>query len=190
MSLTLVISPMFSGKTSFLLSKIVGLSKLGFKTVYVNHSIDNRNKDSDISCHNKLIENGLTNCSFDILKSSDLREISSMDKDYYFIDEFQFFNQNAVPIVLNLVSRGKHVFIAALKGDYKNEEFGYTLKLVPHADNIHVLKSLCVECAKEGKCIDAPFTKYTKITKESDRNQVEVGSDELYIPVCRNHHEY
>lgn len=189
MSLTLVISPMFSGKTSFLISKILALTRLGFKTLYINHTFDVRNKNSTISCHNKITEAGLIYCNFDNIKSSDLSELAKMDKDYFFIDEFQFFNENAVSIVLNLVSKGKHVFVAALKGDYKNEEFGYTFKLIPHADNIHVLKSLCVECAKEGKCVDAPFTKFTA-KKNELHEQVEVGGYELYVPVCRQHHEY
>ncbi len=186
MSLTVVISPMFSGKTTFLLNKIVGLTKLGFNTIYINHSIDTRNTEASISCHNKILESGLVSCSFDVLKCSSLDDIRKINKDYIFIDEFQFFQQeNVVNIIIDLVKCGKHVFIAGLKGDYKNQEFGSTLKLIPHADNVIVLKSLCVICAKEGKCVEAPFTKYIN----NDRhNQITVGADELYIPVCREHH--
>jgi len=188
MSLTVVISPMFSGKTTFLLNKIVGLTKLGFNTVYINHSIDVRNTEASISCHNKLLESGLVSCSFDVLKRNSLDEINELKKDYIFIDEFQFFQQeNVVNIIIDLVKSGKHVFIAGLKGDYKNQEFGSTLKLIPHADNVIVLKSLCVICAKLGKCVEAPFTKYVNNT---EHNQITVGADELYIPVCRDHHEY
>jgi thymidine kinase len=187
MSLTLVISPMYSGKTTFLLNKIVAFTKLGFKTLYVNHSLDTRNNDSAISCHNKLLEAGVVSCNFDVIRASNLHSIVDKDKDYFFIDEFQFFDHTAVAIILNLIEKGKHVFVAGLKGDFENKEFGNTLKLIPHADNIHFLKSLCVECAREGKCVEAPFTKYYK---KEDHEQITVGSDELYIPVCRQHHKY
>jgi thymidine kinase len=187
MSLTVVISPMFSGKTTFLLNKIVGLTKLGFKTVYINHSIDTRNSESSISCHNKLLESGLVSCSFDVLKCDKLDDLKILDKDYFFIDEFQFFQQeNVIDIIINLVDLGKHIFVAGLKGDYKNQEFGRTLKLIPHADNVVVLKSLCVVCAKKGKCVDASFTKYVKNDKH---HQITVGADDLYIPVCREHYK-
>lgn len=187
MSLTVIISPMFSGKTTYLLNKIVGLSKLGFKTVYVNHSLDNRNIEAPISCHNKLLEAGVTSCTFDVLKRDKLDDLQTLDKDYFFIDEFQFFQQeNIIDIIINLVDLGKHIFVAGLKGDYKNQEFGSTLKLIPHADNVVVLKSLCVFCAKEGKCSDAPFTKYVV---EGAHNQITVGADELYIPSCRQHYK-
>lgn len=177
---------MFSGKTTFLLNKIVGLTKLGFKTLYVNHAIDNRNAEASISCHNKLLESGLVSCSFDVLKSESLDVLENVDKDYIFIDEFQFFQQeNVVEIINNLVKSGKHIFVAGLKGDYKNQEFGSTLKLISHADNVIVLKSLCVICAKSGKCVEAPFTKYVN---NGEHNQITVGADDLYIPVCREHY--
>jgi thymidine kinase len=186
MSLTVVISPMFAGKTTFLLNKIVGLTKLGFKTLYVNHAIDNRNEEASISCHNKLLESGLVSCSFDVIKCDSLDVLKNVDKDYIFIDEFQFFQkENVVELINNLVKSGKHIFVAGLKGDYKNQEFGSTLKLIPHADNVIVLKSLCVACAKDGRCIDAPFTKYVK---NNDHNQITVGADDLYVPVCREHY--
>ena len=191
MSLTLVISPMFSGKTTFLLSKIVAFTKLGFKTIFINHSFDTRNAESDISCHNKLLENGIVSSDFQIRKTDKLDFLVDVDSDYIFIDEFQFFNQNAVAIVLNLVEKGKHVFVAGLKGDYENKEFGNTLKLIPHADNIHFLKSLCVDCALDGKSVEASFTKFRgKTNNDLPKDQITIGSDDLYIPVCRQHHKY
>lgn len=187
MSLTVVISPMFSGKTTFLLNKIVGLTKLGFKTIYINHSLDTRNTESSISCHNKLLESGIVSCNFDVKKMNLLDELESIDKDYIFIDEFQFFQQvDVVDIIVRLVEKGKHIFVAGLKGDYKNQEFGSTLKLIPHADNVFVLKSLCIDCAKNGKCIEAPFTKYVN---KDHHDQITVGADDLYIPVCREHYQ-
>jgi thymidine kinase len=192
MSLTVVISPMFSGKTTFLINRIVGLTKLGFKTIFVNHTLDNRNTKGSISCHNKVLENGIESSTFDIIQINDLSILNMLnnpitdDKDYYFIDEFQFFQQDdAVSQVMNLVNNKKHVYVAGLKGDYRNNIFGHTLELIPHADHIIVLKSICVDCAKNGKCTEASFTKYNS---QGERDQIAVGADELYTPVCREHH--
>ena len=186
MSLTIILSPMFSGKTTYLVNKIVGLTKLGFKTLFINHSIDDRNEQGEISCHNKILEHGIKSSSFEMIKLDKLDSLSSMDKDYFFIDEFQFFqDEHVIAKIMTLVNNKKHVYIAGLKGDYKNNIFGHTLKLIPHADHIIVLKSFCVDCAKVGKCTEAPFTKYNY---QGTHDQIAVGADELYTPVCREHH--
>jgi thymidine kinase len=52
---------MFAGKTTYLLNKVQAMLSLGFSCLFVNHEFDNRNSDSSISCHNKIVEKGLIN---------------------------------------------------------------------------------------------------------------------------------
>ena len=37
----------------------------------------------------------------------------------------------------------KHVIVYGLDGDHEQNLFGDIVKLIPHADNVHKLKSLC-----------------------------------------------
>ena len=75
--------------------------------------------------------------------------------------------------------KNKIVYIFGLSGDYKREKFGQVLDLIPLADNITQLKSICNNC----KLVkDAPFT--LRITDK--KNQVSVGGKNEYIAVCRD----
>lgn len=194
MSLTLILAPMFAGKTTYLLNKVQAMLSLGFSCLFVNHEFDNRNSDSSISCHNKIVEKGLVNLSsqkkLHVLKTSDLNIVATFIKschiDFIFIDEFQFFSpSNTLPIIHNLIEKDYHLFVAGLKSDSNNNKFGYTIELVPFADHIIPLTATCVLCAKEdNKICDASFTKFMGDTY---KEQVLVGADENYIPVCRKH---
>ena len=85
MSLTLILAPMFAGKTSYLLNKMQAMLNLGFSCLFVNHEFDNRNENNSISCHNKIIEAGLDNIysqkKLVIIKTSDLDSVVSFVKD-------------------------------------------------------------------------------------------------------------
>lgn len=198
MSLTLILAPMFAGKTSYLLNKMQAMLNLGFSCLFVNHEFDNRNENNSISCHNKIIESGLDNLysqkKLVIIKTSDLDSVVSFVKDniidFIFIDEFQFFSpSNTLPIIHNLIKDGYHVFVAGLKGDSNNNKFGYTIELVPMADTIVPLTSCCVICAQEeNKIAEASFTKFIGDDGgDIEKEQILVGADEKYIPVCRKH---
>jgi len=185
---------MFAGKTSYLLNKVQAMLSLGYSCLFVNHSYDNRNEHSTISCHNKVYESGLDKLSsqsnLHIIKTGDLDIVVNFIKthsiDFIFIDEFQFFSPlNTLPIIYNLIENDYHVFVAGLKSDSNNNKFGFTIDLVPNADEIITLYSSCVICAKQDNRIsDAPFTKFMG---DTDKEQVLVGADEKYIPVCRKH---
>jgi len=185
MSLTVIISPMFSGKTSFLINKSYTLSKMNFRCLLINHSFDVR-EHSTMSCHNKLynlsiLENLVTN-----IKTDNLKDIEVMNYDYVFVDEFQFYKESDIKELLKWVKDyKKNVFVAGLKSDWKNEKFGHILDLITEADDVIVLKSLCSYCGNEGKHIDAPFTKRTT---SNDKGTILIGAQESYLPVCRKHY--
>ena len=64
--------------------------------------------------------------------------------------------------------------------NYKRNQFGDILKLIPEADYITKLTAKCYICNNP-----APFTK--RLNNEND-NQIIVGGNELYQPSCREHH--
>jgi len=181
MSLTVVISPMFSGKTTHIINEVSILSSLNFKSIVFNHSIDTRCQ-TVLSCHNKQ----LTLDGSNLKKTNNLSGENVDEYDYIFIDEFQFFTEpNTIQTILNWVDKGKNVTVAGLKGDFLNRPFGFMMEIIPHADNIIVKHSFCVLCAREGVKNQAPFSK--RITDSN--KQILVGEGNEYIPVCRKHYK-
>ena len=70
---------------------------------------------------------------------------------------------------------------AGLDGDIYRNKFGYLIDLIPMAEKVNKMPAICVECG-----IDASFTQRQPIIDNSLKNTiVNVGSQELYRPVCR-----
>jgi hypothetical protein len=84
--------------------------------------------------------------------------------------------------VLKAVERdGKHVVVGGLDGDCFRKPFGQILQLIPLADRVTKLSSLCKGC---GDGTIGLFTFRTTKSKEI----VEVGGSETYMPLCRKHY--
>jgi len=176
MSIHLVTGCMFSGKTSALIN-MAKMNKLLNKTVVIiNYEHDTRYSSSD-----KIMTHSGT--SFDCIPcAKDLLFMLSNEKciqsaDVICINEGQFFD-NLVDFCVNLCDLGKEVHVCGLDGDYLRRPFGEILNLIPLCDTYTKLYALCMSC-KNGT-----YASFTKKIKETD-NLIEVGSTELYIPVCR-----
>ncbi len=95
------------------------------------------------------------------------------------INEGQFF-----PDVANMIPKfvedfGMTVFVCGLDGDFRRRKIGDILNVIPYADKITKLTSVCKGC--DGSCVkDALFT--YRVSSETE--QVVIGSDN-YIPLCR-----
>ena len=70
--------------------------------------------------------------------------------------------------------------MCGLDGDSNRKRFGQMLDLIPICDKVTKLRSLCAICKNGNK---APFTLRTTTTSEE---QILIGSDDCYKPVCRN----
>jgi thymidine kinase len=99
------------------------------------------------------------------------------DYDVIGIDEGQFFNRLS-EFCEEMVKSGKIVVVAALNANFKGEGFSRVLELIPKAEKIKKLKSICHVCKKA-----AHFSK--RITEETELEVV--GGSDKYVPVCRSH---
>jgi thymidine kinase len=96
------------------------------------------------------------------------------------IDEGQFFS-DLKEKVTEWVDNKIHVIVAGLDGDFQRNPIGQILELIPYSDVIIKLNSLC------GICVDgteAPFTR----RKNSSKDKILVGGNDIYVPVCRKHY--
>lgn len=180
MSIHLITGCMFSGKTSEII-KVAKMNKLLNKNVL----IINYDKDTRYTDHNNLI---ITHegTSFDCVPcAKDLlfffkNKFVYKNADVVCINEGQFFDR-LVEFCSSACSEGKDVYVCGLDGDYLMRPFGEILNLIPMCDSYIKLHALCMTC-KNGT-----YASFTKKIKDSD-NLIEIGSTEMYIPVCRKCH--
>ena len=174
--LQLIMGPMFSGKTSKILSVYRQLLLCGVKTLVVNYAEDKRYSDSQLSTHDKT----MIPCIF-INKLSELNEQYSdklRQSDAVLINEGQFFPDICEWTEEMVDKEQKKIYICGLDGDFRRKKFGSWLDLIPLADDVVKLKSICPLC-KNGT---AGLFSY-RVNKEVTQ-QISIGSDS-YLPLCR-----
>lgn len=188
--LDIIIGTMFSGKTSYMLSKISIFSDLGFKILYININFDTRS-ESEFSTHNPFINHEEFKKNINVKKNLTmlkcevrLESIDFIDYDIILIDEAHFF-EDLVPFTQLLLKHKKYIIISSLSADFKGEKFGHITELIPICDEIHKLHTYCGICAKDKKCNPAIFSKKIII----DDSIISIGGIEKYIPVCRKHYD-
>jgi thymidine kinase len=169
--LHIVIGPMFSGKTKFIINKYHEIND--DTAIVINHDYDNRYDESKqfLVSHDKL----KIPCRF----MKNLREIYNNDDfvnvKYIFINEAQFFEDLIKMVTIFVYKYGMIVFVSGLDGDFKQKKIGNILDLIPHCDTVVKLKGVC-HCGKE-----SIFSKRLSNEKE----QISIGNDN-YSSVCRN----
>ena len=187
--LELIIGPMFSGKTSYLLDVYKKCKLCNIPIAVINHSSDNRYTENNslLSTHDKtMVPCILTKTLTDLWNYDSLDENYSDRSDCHMllrnanvilINEGQFF-EDLYPCVLDMLREKKQVYICGLDGDFQRQKFGAILDLIPMCDKVTKLNSLCGIC-KNG----TPGIFSKRISNEKE--QFLIGSDN-YIPVCRN----
>ena len=173
--LKLIFGPMFSGKTSKLITLYQHNKVAGIPTCVINYEEDNRYHPTLLSSHDKrmipCLKVGM------IQRVIDEHPEVMKEKKVFIINEGQFF-PDLYKCVRFLVRKGKSVYVGGLDGDYQMKKFGQILDLVPIADEVEKLHAICMQCKKP-----APFTR--RLSCETV--QKVIGSSN-YIPVCRNCH--
>ena len=193
-NLTLVLGPMFSGKSSYLLSTIRKYKEIGWSVFIITSSFDKRySTDAKIVNHNQ--EFAMANAAV-----KNLKDISDnplyLDAKVIIIEEGQFF-EGLVEFVLEAVETfEKHVIVAGLDGTASRKPFGELLNLIPYCDNIIKLKAFCKKC-NDGT--EALFTSNkSTITSTIDvgkinnfthinNSVINVGGNDKYEALCRKH---
>jgi len=176
-TLTLILGPMFSGKTTKLIQYYYKHVYAGQKVAIVAHESDKRyalNTDNDAALCTHLMTKVKATFSFARL----IPELAKLDDyDVVLIDEGQFFPDLVFGCAI-LVGNGKHVVIAALDTDHEMHKWENVAALVP--DSVRKLSARCGRCGRH-----AGFT--CKIGGNAD-SRVEVGSTDMYLAVCRACH--
>jgi thymidine kinase len=166
--ITLLLGPMFSGKSSILLNEIDKAMIAKIPCCIVRPKTDTR----EFFTHSKR-----EFCICDNYNVEDLKEIPVEKYDVVCIDEGQFFK--SLRYSLEWAKMGKRVYISALNGDRHQKEWETTQEMIPLADEIIFLKAVCSRCGS----YEASFSYKVNDTSAS---QVDIGgSAESFIALCR-----
>ena len=163
-----MLGPMFSGKSSILLSEIDKATIAKVPCCIVRPKTDTR----EFFTHSKWEFR-----DFDNYNVEDLKDVPAGKYDVICVDEGQFFN--SLRFTLEWANNGKRIFISSLNGDRHQEEWKSTQEMIPLVDEIIFLKAVCSRCG----CYEASFSYKMHDTSTS---QVDIGgSAESFIALCR-----
>jgi len=183
--LTLIMGPMMSGKTTYMLQRLYMYQLCGLRVTYFNHISDTRG--SGFSSHNPYLTEDNLPTNLGCYKTDRLTpvELKIIDEyDVIGIDEGQFY-PDLLEFARDVVQRHKKILlISGLNGDSNRKKFGQMIDLIPEADDVVFLHPFCKLCAPK-TIRDASFSKC--IVPKVD--QVLAGGAESYIPVCRRCYE-
>ena len=177
--LSLIIGPMFSGKSTKLIQYIKKYKTLNKNIMVIKPSLDNRYTESSNICTHDMEKQSCM--MFDKNKLNDIFiNDTYIVSEIVMIEEGQFFN-NLYDIVKQILNDKKTIFISALNGDSNQELFGDIYKLISICDNIEFLHALCLDCADGTNAI---FSKRLSNNQE----QILVAGASEYKAVCRYHY--
>uniref|UniRef100_A0A6C0BZ12 thymidine kinase n=1 Tax=viral metagenome TaxID=1070528 RepID=A0A6C0BZ12_9ZZZZ len=187
--LSIMIGPMWSGKTSKLVDKYKQCKLCGIPILPINYSLDTRYGDEVISTHDeRKIPCIMAKYLSDISNICD-GEITQAFKDAHviLINEAQFFEDIKVWVICAVEEHHKRVYICGLDGDHRRSKFGDVLDLIPFCDEVIKLHSICMACKK----CPAIFTKRAVDNEKNmllvgdiSQEQIVIGTD-IYKPLCR-----
>lgn len=177
MKITSIVGPMFSGKTTLLTKKIREAKRVpSFHVMVFKPIIDDRYSTEQIVTHDKETEDCIpVYFAKDILGEFYCAYMYHKGKKIIvFIDEAQFFDDEIVDVVQEIVELGAEVICAGLNMDRFGQPFGYMPHLMAISDEIILLKGKC-------KCGNDSYISYSS---GGGARQVMVGAEQ-YEPLCK-----
>lgn len=177
--------PMFSGKSSQLITELRRAPHAGLKVIAFTPGVDSRRKKDTINSDDNAEYPAIT-----VHNSSEILAKVLPEHDIVGIDEGNFFDFGLVEVCRELVLQGKRVIVAGLDKDFRGEPFGPMALLKQEAEDIHSMHAFCTVCHRE-----ASFTQRIKIINGKripasyDDPLILVGAENDYEARCRKHHE-
>ncbi|AGF85466.1 thymidine kinase-like protein [Moumouvirus goulette] len=181
MSITTIIGPMFSGKTTEFIRLIERKKLAGKKCLIIKHLQDNRFEEIDAKEKHVITHNKIKYKNCDIVYNNDLMnekflEYVMINYDIVGVEEGFFFNNLAI-FCNYLANENIEVIVSTIDSSYKQEIPQEIGKLIAISENLIKLKAVCMQC----KNTDASFT----IRTTDDEQDILIGGSDMYQSVCR-----
>lgn len=182
MSITTIVGPMFSGKTTELIRLVDRQNISKKRCLIIKNTIDHRFDANDdrkyLITHSKM---SFRKC--DIILLSSFVDLTAADNiianyDVVGIDEGFFFD-GITEFCTKLANNGVDVIVSTIDTSYKQQVFDQISKLMALSETIIKLNAVCHKCLNDKAC----FTIMLDNKKSSDT--IFVGGEETYQSVCR-----
>ncbi len=178
--LTVIIGPMFSGKTTRLLNEVEKASKANRKAILFKSPIDNRYSDTDVVSHDGMRIPAAVLPSGEGFKKT--LDDAAQNYDIVVIDEGQFWRdtEGFADALNDLAFKSKQVYVAMLNTKADGKPFKVAKELLPLADTIYCLWAKCSKCGQR-----ANYTQRVINGTEDFGDNFLVGGKESYEARCR-----
>lgn len=178
--LELIIGPMFSGKTTFIIDLYnnlqEGIAALNKNEILViNSHLDNRYDKENLVSHKGFKIPCIKTDKLENLVQN--KDINFTNISVILINEAQFF-PDLIVFVRYCLENNKKIYVSGLDGDFKQNKFGSIIDLIPLCDSVKKLKAICGNCQKANSAIFSFRT-------INNNDQTLIGAEESYIPACR-----
>ena len=186
-----ITGPMFSEKTTELLSRLNRRQIAGNEVILLRPNIDNRENLTHSGISSSIPELFIETKSFyrridytfDFhsnnyipIKSFFKEEVNNYD--VIGIDEIQFFDSTIIDVIDDLANKGKIFIVSGLNGTSEREIFPTISSLMPVVDKIIYKTGVCSKCGSD----DGTFSYYKAGNKTE---AVVVGGKDDYSVLCR-----
>ncbi|EIT88181.1 thymidine kinase [Parascardovia denticolens IPLA 20019] len=174
---------MNSGKSIEILKVAHNYEEQGKSVVLMTSAVDTRSGYGNISSRI-----GLTRQAVPIHPDTDIVAfLQGLETKPYcvLVDECQFLSKKNVYDLARVVDDLKvPVMCFGLKNDFQNKLFEGSYHLLLLADKIEEIKTICQFCSKKATMVLR--TEDGRPVYEGE--QIQIGGNETYIPVCRHHY--
>lgn len=173
----LITGPMSCGKTEELLRRIRRCIIAKKKVKVISPDVDTRTKGDYIESRNGLFLEAVK-----VKHSIQILSVVKPEDEIVAIDELQFFDENIVTVISQLMNEGKKVIGTGLDLDFKGDMFGSMPQLMCIATQVDKLHAVCMKCGSD----HATRTQRLINGKPADKNSplIMIGGDETYEARC------
>lgn len=179
--LELIVGPMFSGKTEYMISMIKNIHYSKKKYLVFSHTNDNLYSKVELKTHY-----GLSYPCYKINCISEIENYIEDETEFIFIDGIQFFDSDDVISQIEmLLMAGYSVICNGIDVDFRDFPFKHMGELLCKADKIKKMSAICAVCGtqatKTQRLIDG-------IPAKNSDPIILIEGDDVYEPRCRKHH--
>ncbi len=173
---TVFCGPMFSAKTTSLLSVLDRFKYQGKRIATFKPKLDDRYSTENISTHGGWkIPAVCVKAGTDILE-----HLANLDENPHIVAVDEAFMIQGVADVLTWLYRsGYSIVVSSLDLSATGKPFQEIEKMLPWATKVEKLSAVCVVCNKDA---------YYTYKKQLGGDEIEVGGSELYEPRCSRCH--
>jgi len=182
-SLTVITGPMFSGKSEELVRHLRRFAIAKVPAKVFNHALDIRYGKKKIISHSKESWD-----SIPIKTGAQILSEIAKNTKVVVIDEVQFFNNDIISVVAQVLSRNINVIAAGLDTDFRGEPFGPMGPLLSMAETVIKLKAVCSVCREWNATRTQRLLNSGEPAPYTDP-LIKVGALDSYQARCYEHHD-